>query len=302
MSDKNPRLSTEPLTESSDVPFTPSTLETVDFSVFDFVNEKLDIHTETNQGFKKVPVKWVAEERSSFQKKDPEERDFAGIDVAKAIIYPIIRIKRISEQKHQPAWGKYYGFVPPVPDARGGTITITRRINQDKTSNFANADSLKGVGVDGEVGVKAINFPSKKKNQKIVYKIISIPAPTYVEMMYEVTLISEYQQQMNDMEAPFIVEAGSIEAIIVTRDGHRFEAFIQGDIENNDNTNEMGEDLRRFERKVKIKVYGYIVGAGLNDTQPRIVERENAVEFKIQRERVIFGDMNEFISKGKFRR
>ena len=35
------------------------------------------------------------------------------------------------------------------------------------------------------------------------------------------------------------------------------------------------------------------MGAGKNAEQPKIVRRENAVELKMPRERVIFGDINE---------
>ena len=35
---------------------------------------------------------------------------------------------------------------------------------------------------------------------------------------------------------------------------------------------------------------GYLVGKGKNDEQPHIVKRENAVEVKVPRERVVFDD------------
>ena len=38
----------------------PSTLETVDRSLFEWVDEKLNIFATTNKGWKKVPVVWVS--------------------------------------------------------------------------------------------------------------------------------------------------------------------------------------------------------------------------------------------------
>ena len=33
-----------------------STIEDIDFALYEYINEELDIFTETNEGFKKVPV------------------------------------------------------------------------------------------------------------------------------------------------------------------------------------------------------------------------------------------------------
>jgi hypothetical protein len=36
-----------------------STLEDVDFDVYNFVKERLDLKTNTNKGFKNVPIFWA---------------------------------------------------------------------------------------------------------------------------------------------------------------------------------------------------------------------------------------------------
>ena len=51
-------------TQRTILPFKPSTIETIDFAVYDWVNEKLNAFATTNKGFKKVPVVWVAAELS----------------------------------------------------------------------------------------------------------------------------------------------------------------------------------------------------------------------------------------------
>ena len=51
-------------TISQTVPFEPSTLETIDYAVYDWLDKELDIFSTTNKGFEKVPVIWVAAERS----------------------------------------------------------------------------------------------------------------------------------------------------------------------------------------------------------------------------------------------
>ena len=46
-----------------------------------------------------------------------------------------------------------------------------------------------------------------------------------------------------------------------------------------------------YETSIKIKVLGYLLGEGPNRERPKITIRENAVEVKIPRERVILGDI-----------
>ena len=52
----------------------------------------------------------------------------------------------------------------------------------------------------------------------------------------------------------------------------------------------MGEEERMFETKVQIKVLGYLIGEGDNREKPKVTIRENRVQVRISRERVITGD------------
>ena len=73
------------------LPFEPSTLETIDYSVYDWVDQQMNIFCTTNKGFKKVPVVWVAGERVSQVKNNKDLRDKNG-----ALIFPIITIEGYS--------------------------------------------------------------------------------------------------------------------------------------------------------------------------------------------------------------
>ena len=48
-----------------------------------------------------------------------------------------------------------------------------------------------------------------------------------------------------------------------------------------------GEDEKTFLTEVKFNVLGYIMGEGDNDSQPKIIFRENAVEIKFNKESTI---------------
>ena len=63
----------------------PSTLENIDYAMHEWINEVLDIHTENNEGWRKVPVKFVSPERSFLSKNDKDIRDDEG-----SLIFPLI--------------------------------------------------------------------------------------------------------------------------------------------------------------------------------------------------------------------
>ena len=208
------------------------------------------------------------------------------------MIKPVITIERKGISKDYPKKGTIYANIPAVRDFKGGSITIARQINQEKTSNFVNADSLRKQ--------KQNNFRTRKTG-KVVYETITIPMPVYIEVTYGLVLYSEYQQQMNEMLTPFLTRPGAVNAVAITKDEHRFEAFIQSEYSNDNNLANMASEERKYQTNIDIKVIGYIIGDDKNQEQPRIVRRQNAVEVKIPRERVIVGDINTAHSKSFYR-
>ena len=71
---------------------------------------------------------------------------------------------------------------------------------------------------------------------------------------------------------------------------NQYEAFIQGDysIENNISNYE-GEE-RKYETSLDMNVFGYLIGDGKNQKQPRVVRRENHVQIRFAKERVVVQD------------
>jgi|TARA_Y100000310_G_scaffold98156_1_gene95841 hypothetical protein len=274
----------------------PSTLENIDAAMLEWLDDEMNIFSTTNKGWKKVPVLWVAPERVYQIKNKKELRDTAG-----SLILPIITLERTSVVKSLSKKGSVFGNVPAVGDEKGGSIVIARRIQQDKTAAFTNADTFRRPTGDDRVGRSAdgqINFPRKTAiNPKTVYETITIPIPVYLDITYSVFLRTEYQEQMNEIMTPFLTKTGGINYFTVTRDSHRYEAFIQEDFALDNNVNLMEEEEREYKTKIEIKVLGYIYGKDKNDDQPKIVIRENIVDVKIGRERVVWDDDPEFSDK-----
>ncbi len=256
-------------------PIEPSSIENIDTGIYEWASD-LELSTTTNDGFKRTPVIWLGTERAFQIKNNKELRD----DVGKLKL-PLITINRDSINKDPSFKGSFQAHIFENPDYKGGTITIKRRIKQNKTRNFANADASR---------VQKGDETRRGNNNKIVYEHITIPIPVYVTMMYTIVLRSEYQQQMNDLVAPFITSTGQINSFLFERNGWSYEAFIQPDFAENKNVDNLGEEERMFETKIQIKVLGYLIGEGINRVKPKYSVRETRAQIRITRERVIVGD------------
>ncbi len=262
-----------------EITFMPSTIETIDRAFFNYINDELNIFSDTNKGWEKVPVLWVSAERSFQIKRDKGLRDNQGV-----LKLPIITVERKSMVKDPNMKGVAWSHIPEVKDNKGGAITIARRIKQDKTANFLNADSYRKAGSmsAATVGEGQLNFPFTNPG-KVVYETITMPIPTYVTVEYDVVARTEYQQQINNIVTPFITKTGQINNFVMRHEGHMFEGFIQQDFSQASNVAQLGEDERMYETTIKIKVLGYLVGEGPNRDRPKLTVRENAVEVKIPR-------------------
>ena len=263
---------------TKEITLKPSTIETIDFAIYNLINEGFDLHTSTNAGFKKVPVLWISPERA-FNSKDKDIRDSVG-----KLKLPLITVERTAMSKDPKFKGGFQAnFFPETSGPRGykkHQRMISRKISQKATRKFASADSREESDQQ--------NFPTN--NKKVVYEETYAPIPTWIKVEYSIKLRTEYQQQMNTLITPFATKTGNINALFAEYDGHRYEVFIEGDYTQNNNTANLGEDERSFDTTVKLKVLGFLLGDGDNEEAPKIVTKETIVEVKLVRERSIVGD------------
>ena len=260
----------------------PSTIETIDFAIYNLINDGFDLHTNTNSGFIKVPVLWSQPERA-FDSKTKDIRNNIRDSVGKLKL-PLITIERSSMAKDPSFKGSYQAHLFPETKGPRGykkhQRLVSRKISQKSTRKFASAKSGQFNGQQ--------NYPVK--NNKVVYEEVYAPIPVWVDVRYTIRLRTEYQQQMNDLIAPFATRTGNINAITAMYNGHRYEVFIEGDYKQNNNLSNLGEDERSFETTITLKVLGFLLGDGENEEAPKIVTKETIVEVKIVRERSIVGD------------
>lgn len=268
-----------------EVSMMPSTIETIDKAMFRYIDEELNLHVTTNEGFQKVTVLWVSAERA-FQIKNKENvRGPLG-----RLEYPLISVERTSIQKDPNFKGVAWSHIPNVNDAKGGAITVAQRIKQDKTANFVNADKARtSATLTSGIGPGQQNFPGVGK--KVVYETVSMPIPVYVKTNYTIAIRTSYQQQINHLITPFITRPGQITSFFITADGHKFEGFVDGNFTQGYNARNLGEGERYYQTDIRLKVLGYLIGAGVNEERPKLTIRENAVDVKIGREQVLLGEI-----------
>lgn len=268
--------------EIPDLSYEPSVIETVDMAVYNWLDKKMDLFTQTNKGWNKVPVIWVTGERSWQIKNNLDLRDKSS-----NFILPVVTLERTEINKEKDKKGKYWGDVVPFLDEKGGSIPIHTVINQQKTSNFASADSKRLTGQP--------NF--KRENNKIIYETKFVPMPVYVTMTYVIDIKTEYQQQMNDLVQPFLTFTGALNYFIIEQDEHRYEAFIESNFSQKNNISDLKQEERLFNSQVTVKVLSHLVGKGRNDERPKVSKRENIVEIKLPREYVILEEDVQKIKK-----
>lgn len=265
-------------TEKPFLPFEPATFETIDEAVLKWIKEQ-NIHSSFVDGFRPVPVIWATQERAFQVKNLPELRDLSG-----RMVFPVISVARTGMDKSLGKKGAFFGNIPPsnLNDGRGGSINVVRRIEQNKTQNFANR---KAVNRNSQ-----ITFRLKPENKKVVYEHISLSMPVHYEATYNIYIDTDYETQMNEIVQPFMVYAGNINYFVLKNKGHKFDAFIDGSFNRETNQDDLGTEPRKFRTIIPLRVLGYVQGNDKNQTQPKKVIRENPVEIVFPPERETFPD------------
>ena len=238
------------------------------------MKEDLSLSATTNEGIIKVPVLWQTPERSFQIKNEKELRDDAG-----ALKLPLISVERTNITKDPERKGSYQAHLYSKDrNGRTGRMILAKKIKQDKTRNFAVVNAVR----NDTTGENQLYSP--RVNKKVVIQTLSIPIPVYVNVEYKIVIKCEYQQQMNEMMAPFITRTGQINSFTMKRNGHSYEAFIDQSFTHSNNVSNLDEEMRMFTSEINIRVLGYLMGEGENDDRPIVRIEESIVELMFPRE------------------
>ena len=272
----------------SEIGMLASSIETIDYSIVEWLKDDLNLSARTNEGWTKVPVLWQAPERAFQIKDDKDLRDSDG-----AFKLPLISIERTNITKDPTRKGSFQAHTySKDKNGRAGRMIVAKKIVEDKTRNFAVVGNTRKSNFTS--GETQRHYP--RVNKKIVVQTLSIPIPVYINVEYKILIKSEYQQQMNDLVSPFIARTGQINSFILRRNGHMYEAFIDQGFAQNNNASNLNEESRMYTTEISIRVLGYLIGEGENDDRPIVRFEENFVEIMFPMEGIVSEDEEGFFN------
>jgi hypothetical protein len=285
------RNRTKPNKSTKQKALSPSTLETVDFALYNWLNETLDVYTDSNEGRRKVPIIWITAERAFQVKNDKELRE---ID-SQSISYPAMVVERTSVSKTNANERVIPGNIFPQMDSKRGAFPLYRRVVKDKTQNFQNAEAKRFTQQQQDT------FPLPFEANEVVYETFYTGYPVFLNMNYTIKIRTIYIQQLNEILLPFQRFTGGINQFNVTYEIHKYEAFIEDDYSIESNSSNLGGDEKKFDAEIKIKVLGYVTADGINQSTPFVVSRESPAKVRFIRERAGLQEKNKNNDDGFFR-
>lgn len=259
----------------------PSTLEDVDRAVFDLFEKRLRLEVKVGQEIIPFKTIFAGGERVFLVKGNRPPRDRNG-----TFILPITTIHRSGLEQSKPG----------IISGRGmgqntGDITIRTRLsdrdpgyqavlnkmhlkNQDNVATSENelhADEPRG-SLPGRLATRrpqgnSINVttgellaPNLNRN---IFEIITMPFPHFYTALYEVTLWTQYAQHMNAALERFMTsyDAQGNQFRIDTDKGYWYVAYVDDDLNSDDNFSDFSEDERLVRYKFNLTVPAYLHGA-----------------------------------------
>ena len=80
----------------------------------------------------------------------------------------------------------------------------------------------------------------------MVYETLYVPTPAFIEVSYEIKMIADYQQQMNQMISPYISRFSTPAVFTIDHNGHYYETFVDPNFGNESNNAGLSTDERLF--------------------------------------------------------
>lgn len=250
----------------------PCTLETIDEAYYNFVNDGLDLYCSSNDGWKKIPVLWTTPERAFQIKSNIDLRDKYS-----TFTFPLITIHRSGVVKDPAFKGSYQANLGPNRNRR----LAGREINQAETSKYATIRSLK------QRDDHQINYRPKNQNPKVVYNFYYAPIPIYLTVNYKINIITNYQEQMNEIHQSIASVGSGQNYFVINNKGHNFECFMDKEFQNNGNMVNLQEEERKYTTEISTRVLGYLIGENTNKKDEQVRVEQNVVSISFPAERVV---------------
>lgn len=247
-----------------EIPFFPSTIENIDQAIVNYIDKNMNLFCTTNNGFEKVPTRWVNPERAFLSKEEPRKEGIFEL--------PVVSVQRTSIEKSKTFKGAFFGNVPP--DEYGTSIQLSSRLKQDVANKFAIAEARK------KTNKRFLSY--KQKPTRTVFEFFNIPQVVHLTCKYSITITTNYQQQMNEILTPFLTKTGNINYNLITSKHHGYELFIDDNFSQKDTVGSLADNERLYETTINSRVLGYLFGENKNENERFIKAKQNIVDVVVR--------------------
>ncbi len=268
----------------SDFSIAPVAITDVDRAVFKLFDKTLRLQTKINQETIDVPAIFAGGERVFLVKRNSPPRDKVG-----AFILPIVSIKRTGIEQSK------IGSIPGRGMGQNtGDIVIKKRLSSKDAKyqslinklNIQNQDNVASIenraGTTNPVGSRLGRVATRRVQKssfntwtgemmapdlgRNIFEIITMPFPHFYTAMYEITFWTQYTQHMNQMLERFMTsyDAQGNQIRLDANNGYWFVAYVDDDVNSDDNFNDYTEDERFVKYRFNLRVPAYMHGAERN--------------------------------------
>ena len=263
------------ISKDPDFVIPPCTIEDVDRALFNLFDKDLDLFYTQEGTVTRIPVVFATGERFAILARNKPLRDKND-----TLILPLISIARTSIQKD----GKQLSTNQTAP------ITVKRRLspedpnyqmiinkesikNQDNRAHSSHIIGSRGEGTaPGEIatrrnlGTTNSAYRSGRlletKGNNNIYEIFELPNVRYYTAVYDVTIWTQYTQQMNDLLMSFMNSAHTNSRMtfrIETDKGYYFVAYLDSELTPGNNFNDFTDAERIVRYNFSMSVPAYLL-------------------------------------------
>jgi hypothetical protein len=267
------------------------TIEDIDRAVFNLFNRDLPLFHTIKNSTSRVPVIFAGGERFALIARKKPLRDKNN-----ALILPVVSIMRNSVIAENEMGMASNQVVPHTikkslsrKDPRYQRIINKLGLNNSddmpSTSAFLEGDKTQPLtgAQPGRVasrqtasqvplGVRRGNLLSPKIDNNIV-EVLEIPPVQFVTATYDVTIWTQYVQQMNNLTMAIMTNMQSYSGRtfrLETPKGYTFVAYLESGFEPGNNFDDFSDDERIIRTTITLKVPGFLLGETYTGSPNRI--------------------------------
>jgi hypothetical protein len=258
------------------------TIEDIDRGVFDLLDRDLPLHYTYKKRTKRVPIVFASGERFALIARKKPLRD-----VNNALILPVISVMRqgvdmnnemglasnqavphIIRTKLSRKDPKYQRIVNKLNLKNSDDLPSSDALLQsDKTQPLAGAKpgrfATRRPGTNVPLGVRRGDLLTPELDDNI-FEVTEMPPVQFITATYEVTVWTQYVQQMNDIMMAIASNMQSYSGRsfrLETKKGYTFVAYLDSNFDPGNNFDDFTDDERIIRTSFTLKVPGYLLGS-----------------------------------------